>query len=502
MHGNLETMALGFAAARLEGWALAFIGSGPLQATLERLIAVNGLERTVFVGYRAPQDEVVQVLSSADFGIIPFLPFSQNLAVSTPAKLYEYIQARLPVLTTALPLISRWWTRTPTAAILTPSTPPRRRWHPPICGDHPPSHHRGAARAGRRRVSWQHEEATLTEVVDEATARRWNLPSSSRRATSERRWAELSEPRPVISLLHALRSPFGNTIGANVLLVVSGFATTVVLARLLGPAEKGTYDLVVATAALVALSFGFGLPTALTVLAARGRIGRRGALVANMSIAVLPGLAAVSMAHLLLPDTDAESLALLGLTAAALGLTSALRAIAQGLMRFGASNAIDVAGRFMFVLALLLATEIKGSRSANLALAVYAGTMSIMALGFAASSAPLWRVDRSTDFRSGLRVALPTYATTLVQFLVLRIDLFLVAYFLGTQAVGTYAVAVAVAQTVWVLSNAVNAVHLPMVANLPLRSAGLERLRSRAKRSQSRRSSPLVSPAPPSRLSL
>lgn len=176
LHGNLETMALGFAAAKLDGWALVFIGSGPLQAALERLIAANGLQGTVFVGHRAPQDEVVQVLSSADFGIIPFLPYSKNLALSTPAKLYEYIQARLPVLTTALPLISRVVDENANGGYFDAADPAlagdgiRRFVETTLPGVTKDRLERAA-----RRVSWQHEETALISVVDEATAGAFGL---------------------------------------------------------------------------------------------------------------------------------------------------------------------------------------------------------------------------------------------------------------------------------------------------------------------------------------
>lgn len=184
LHGNLETMVLGFAAAQLEGWVLALIGDGPLRPTLEHMVAKHGLEKTVYLGYRAPQDELVGVLASADFGIIPFLSYSQNLAISTPAKLYEYIQARLPILTTALPLIARvveenadggYFDAADTASAADGFRRFVETTLPGITAER--------LEQAARRVSWQHEEATLTAVVDGATGGAFGL---SRRLEAER----------------------------------------------------------------------------------------------------------------------------------------------------------------------------------------------------------------------------------------------------------------------------------------------------------------------------
>ena len=195
LHGNLETMLLGFAAARLEGWALALIGDGPLQPKLERLVATHRLEQMVRLGYRAPQDDLVGILSSADFGIIPFLPYSRNLEISTPAKLYEYIQARLPILATPLPLVApvieeRGIGGTFDASTAASAADGIRRFVaetlPLITADR--------LEAAARQVNWQAEEASLVAIVDGATAGAYDLAGRLRaedrsRPTEGSSWA-------------------------------------------------------------------------------------------------------------------------------------------------------------------------------------------------------------------------------------------------------------------------------------------------------------------------
>lgn len=104
---NLQVLIRGFARARLDDWAMAIFGAGPLQAELEEIVRGEELEDSVFLGRRAPQRELVPLCSSADLGLLPYQPESFNLLNATPNKLYEYIQARLPIATSRLPMIEQ-----------------------------------------------------------------------------------------------------------------------------------------------------------------------------------------------------------------------------------------------------------------------------------------------------------------------------------------------------------------------------------------------------------
>jgi glycosyltransferase involved in cell wall biosynthesis len=102
---NLETLIRGFGLARPNGWVLALLGSGAEQDRLQKLIGDMGLGEFVYVGRRVSQDELVRVLSSANLGILPYRGQGLNTEIATPNKLFEYIQARLPIATSRLPMI-------------------------------------------------------------------------------------------------------------------------------------------------------------------------------------------------------------------------------------------------------------------------------------------------------------------------------------------------------------------------------------------------------------
>lgn len=104
---GLEVLIDGFAEAELHGWVLAILGDGPLRGSLDDRIARRGLTGRVFVGQRASERDLIHVAASADVALLPYQAVGFNYQIATPNKLFEYIQARLPIVTTRLPEIER-----------------------------------------------------------------------------------------------------------------------------------------------------------------------------------------------------------------------------------------------------------------------------------------------------------------------------------------------------------------------------------------------------------
>lgn len=106
-YANLEALIGGFGRASLPDWSLAILGDGPLRERLQAMVASRGLTGRVFLGRRAPQVDLLRVASSADLGLLPYQAVGMNHEIATPNKLFEYIQARLPMATSPLPMIRR-----------------------------------------------------------------------------------------------------------------------------------------------------------------------------------------------------------------------------------------------------------------------------------------------------------------------------------------------------------------------------------------------------------
>ncbi len=167
-HRNLETLVAGFERAAPEGWVLAFLGTGPLAGRLGRLIDRPGLAGKVFLGKDVRQDDVVKVAGSADAGVIPYQAVGYNHRIATPNKLFEYAQARLPILASDLPMIARLLAANGNGVCGDMSTPEAaagtlRRFLSEESGKITPEVLERAA----RELSWEEEEPRLLELVDQ-----------------------------------------------------------------------------------------------------------------------------------------------------------------------------------------------------------------------------------------------------------------------------------------------------------------------------------------------
>lgn len=95
------------ASQRLQRVALVFLGWGPLEGTLKALAEELGVADRVHFLPPVSQDDLLLYSSDADVGVIPYQPVSFNNRLATPNKLFEYMMAGVPVVTSALPDMAR-----------------------------------------------------------------------------------------------------------------------------------------------------------------------------------------------------------------------------------------------------------------------------------------------------------------------------------------------------------------------------------------------------------
>jgi starch synthase len=169
---HLTVLIEGFDAANLDGWVLAILGDGPLQAELEAMVRRLGLEGRVFVGRHVPQRDLIHVASSADIALLPYQAFGFNHLIATPNKLFEYIQARMPIATSRLPMIERIVSVHGNGAFVDFSTAESTAAGlNEFVRDVAPGITPAALEAAAREFSWKNEEPALLEAVDRAMTR-------------------------------------------------------------------------------------------------------------------------------------------------------------------------------------------------------------------------------------------------------------------------------------------------------------------------------------------
>jgi glycosyltransferase involved in cell wall biosynthesis len=103
---NLDNLTAAFGQLG-EGMRLFLLGTGPAEAALRKLIASKNINN-VFIGPWVPQDRLMAYLARADLGVIPYVGETLlNNLYCTPNKLFEYIEAGVPICASDLPELRR-----------------------------------------------------------------------------------------------------------------------------------------------------------------------------------------------------------------------------------------------------------------------------------------------------------------------------------------------------------------------------------------------------------
>lgn len=96
----------------VENARLVIAGGGDIKTYLEKLVEKENLSAKVTFTGRLPLEELVQLTPQADLGLSIEEDLGLNYRFALPNKLFDYIQAQVPVLTTNLPemaaLVSRY----------------------------------------------------------------------------------------------------------------------------------------------------------------------------------------------------------------------------------------------------------------------------------------------------------------------------------------------------------------------------------------------------------
>ena len=272
------------------------------------------------------------------------------------------------------------------------------------------------------------------------------------------------------------------TAGTRLAVLVVGLASTVALARGLGPSGRGVYALAMTLATLGVVLFNLGFHTANTYFASRERETLPALISNTLALAAAVGLAGavvLAVAHAVGFDPHPLPFVLLVLVVAWLpaGLVfiqlQPLLLVVDRLRMFNVAEA----GWQLTSVALVVVLWATGHLTPTTAFAVTLGALLAGAALVGADLRPAWRRPARPSlplFRRALPYAARTYATTLTGIALVRLDIFLVESRLGTRQVGLYAVAVTICEAIQILPTTIGALLLPKVSAM---SDGAEKWR-------------------------
>ena len=267
------------------------------------------------------------------------------------------------------------------------------------------------------------------------------------------------------------------TLVTRALALLIGIASSVILARALGPAGRGEYALIVLIPALFQFIGGFGLEPSVTYLVAKRRHEARvialTLVLASLGLGLLLigvyALVAAVPAYLRYLQAAAVDPSLVWVLIALLPLTLAAQSVVAailGLERYRIYNLatlITPVANLALLLALVVVLRL-GVAGAVIAAAA-AGV-----LGLAGAASLLLRVSTGracylpTVIREWLSYGLRAHAANVAWFLHYRADMFLVAYLAGPAALGFYATAVGLGEKLYMPPSAIGTVLFPRVA--------------------------------------
>jgi len=108
-HRNLEALVEAMTNVTVADVDLVMMGFGPFGDLLkEKAAGLKLLGRRVYFLPAVPQSELLQHSASADMGVIPYPHVDLNSYYCTPNKLFEFIQAGLPMLANDSPELNRF----------------------------------------------------------------------------------------------------------------------------------------------------------------------------------------------------------------------------------------------------------------------------------------------------------------------------------------------------------------------------------------------------------
>jgi len=252
------------------------------------------------------------------------------------------------------------------------------------------------------------------------------------------------------------------------------FVTAIIVARYLGPAGKGTFVIITLTAGIMVTFGNLGLGQALLYSRAKKNYTSNELWTFSLLFALGWGcLLAVAAGGVLwfgapvILKIKMNSLLVMGICAIpALLWIEFNRTYLMGGHQFHLYNLVDgVRAVSWFALAwIFLVTFENRLRAAVAAWLISVSLTGLVQLVLTWNPGRLQGKKAVAMGKDLFGYGLKTYVTTLLQFFNYRLDAFILNYFSTSAVVGIYSVAVALAETVWQLCNAVASIVFPKVS--------------------------------------
>lgn len=258
------------------------------------------------------------------------------------------------------------------------------------------------------------------------------------------------------------------TVTSRVALTVFGLMASIISARALGEAGRGDYFFMVTLSATIVQFTNFGLPSAATYYVAQDRklapsiIGN--ATWISVVAAAGTGVLVAVLAHAAgaLQNTPVSFLLLAAFLAAPTLFFTIVANVLTGQERFAHFNLLEALSRAVALVAVVVAAVVGAGARGFVGATIAAWAIASLATGWSAlrGSRVHLRFDREL-FGRGFRYSTKAYLITLLAFLVLRANIFLLRRHFGPAELGLYSVAAQISDVLAIVPQSIALVLFP-----------------------------------------
>jgi antigen flippase len=258
------------------------------------------------------------------------------------------------------------------------------------------------------------------------------------------------------------------TVTSRLALTVFGLLSSIISARALGEAGRGDYFFMVTLSATIVQFTNFGLPVAATYYVAQDR-KVAASVVANAGwvsgvVAMGTGICVALVSHAIgmLQDTPVSFLLLAAFLSAPTLFFMIVANVLTGQERFVHFNVLEALSRAVALTAVIAAAVAGASAGGFVGATIVAWTVASGAIAWAALRGNALRVRFDSElFGRGFRYATKAYLITLLAFIVLRANIFLLRRHFGPAELGLYSVAAQISDVLAIVPQSIALVLFP-----------------------------------------
>jgi len=266
------------------------------------------------------------------------------------------------------------------------------------------------------------------------------------------------------------------TLVRQLMAVVLGLGTSVLLARMLGPDGKGIFSMVILFPTLIVTFSNLGISPASVYYLARKDFSLahvvRGNIFLGLGIsgaAIIVSIIVVSFWSSILFPGIPQGLLFFGIILIPISIfESYLISIFQGLQNFRVYNILSISSQGVTLVIAAIGLLVFKAEVWVAILANILGVATGLIISLIYLKRYLFSKVRGTAsyVKKSIGYGWKAHLSNILAFLNYRVDMFLVNAFLNSTSVGLYSISVSIAEKLWMLSQSVSVVLLPRVSEL------------------------------------